>query len=1108
MDEIIKSGTDGNRDDRKPRKIWHRIIKWILATICLIAAVLTIAITAVVLILTPERLTPLVEKYGSEYLLADIGASRVELTFWSTFPELTLEVDSLSVKTRGVPEEYSRLLEVDHLHGTVNLPALLKYSVELKDLYIRHPQAMLVTMRDGKSNFDIVPSSGTDSVEDDKSQLPPPSISFNRFLIEQAGPIRVISLKDTSEIRLDIHTLDLGGKNSPAYLLKIAGNGSMAAPVMKFNNIALGLDGKIVFDIRHPERLCLENMSVGIDSLNANFDTSLLFGDTLTVETLKFNLPEWSVSRIIGLTPENMAAQLKDIRTDMRLNLRGELLKPYKIAMAQDSAGTVPVPEMDVSISIPQCSASYRRLKLTRLELDADIRTSSKGPDATRIGVNRLIVSARNLGFGIKGNITTPISNPRFNGTVKGGVNLYNLPREIYSKFASELSGKVTTDIKLRASAADFSPKGFHRLFIEGNVDLENLRFISPDSMTELFTRESNLHFGSNLKFTNKKSQVVDSLLSVSIKGDTVLLRSDRNTISLSQYRAGAGTRIMHNRADSTIVPIGAHIEFSRLRANDVTDSLIFAMRDSKCTALITQYANDNRKPLIRLMFDNRFTFGGTPDGRVGLAGAHIDLTAHFRERHVANDSLRMARRAGRAARDLHIRRNDASREQLDLEVDSGIKALLNKWNISGHIRAKGGRGFFKAFPAQNIIRNVDLTFNTDSVSLRNFSYSIGNSDFLVNGLISNIRRALTRKRNNTISIDVDIKSDTIDVNFLSALAMQSAGSIDIPENEDEAEKMTDRKYTVAATDTTPMKPITIPANIDGRFKLRSANLIYTDFIFTNFTGDVRIKDSAAQLRNLAATSSIGHIDLTALYSAPNAKDIEFGMGMNVNNFHIERMIKLIPAIDSLMPMIKDFSGIINADLAATAKIDSMMNVDIPSLQAALKLSGDSLVLLDADTFKSLSKWLFFKNKKRNMIDKMEVEMVIDNSTIEVFPFIFDIDRYRLGVMGSNDMNMNLNYHISVLKSPMPFKFGINIKGNIDNMKIRLGGAKFKNNTVIERVSIADTTRLNLVNQIENIFRRSARTGLRMQKPKTRVNITDEPADTLNAAERSILEGQ
>ena len=125
----------------------------------------------------------------------------------------------------------------------------------------------------------------------------------------------------------------------------------------------------------------------------------------------------------------------------------------------------------------------------------------------------------------------------------------------------------------------------------------------------------------------------------------------------------------------------------------------------------------------------------------------------------------------------------------------------------------------------------------------------------------------------------------------------------------------------------------------------------------------------------------------------------------------------------------------------------------------------------------------------------MTVEMIVQDNQLQIFPFLFDIDRYRLGVMGTNDLAMNLNYHISVLKSPLPFKFGINIKGNVDDMKIRLGGAKFKENAKMATVSIADTTRINLINEIENVFRRSAHSPIRLNTKKnvdTQMNAEDK----------------
>ena len=109
------------------------------------------------------------------------------------------------------------------------------------------------------------------------------------------------------------------------------------------------------------------------------------------------------------------------------------------------------------------------------------------------------------------------------------------------------------------------------------------------------------------------------------------------------------------------------------------------------------------------------------------------------------------------------------------------------------------------------------------------------------------------------------------------------------------------------------------------------------------------------------------------------------------------------------------------------------------------------------------------------MIDHMNVEMIIADNEMQLFPFIFDIDRYKIGVQGHNDLALNFNYLVSVLKSPLPFKFGITIKGNPDDYKIRLGRAKFDEKQAVERKQIVDTTRINLIDQIENVFRRGVR---------------------------------
>ena len=108
----------------------------------------------------------------------------------------------------------------------------------------------------------------------------------------------------------------------------------------------------------------------------------------------------------------------------------------------------------------------------------------------------------------------------------------------------------------------------------------------------------------------------------------------------------------------------------------------------------------------------------------------------------------------------------------------------------------------------------------------------------------------------------------------------------------------------------------------------------------------------------------------------------------------------------------------------------------------------------------------------------MNVELLISNYQLDVFPFQVDIDRYRLGIMWYNDLDFNFDYHVSIIKSPIPFKFGVRLFGNTDSYKFRLGKAKYKEGVAMEKIQIVDTTRINLREQIRSAFNRGAKAAL------------------------------
>ncbi|MDE6542467.1 MAG: hypothetical protein K2K76_00730, partial [Muribaculaceae bacterium] len=396
---------------------------------------------------------------------------------------------------------------------------------------------------------------------------------------------------------------------------------------------------------------------------------------------------------------------------------------------------------------------------------------------------------------------------------------------------------------------------------------------------------------------------------------------------------------------------------------------------------------------------------------------------------------------------------------------------------ITGSLSATRGRLLSRSFPLPTRINDVDLAFSSDSISLHSLGLKIGRTDLDIKGDITNLEKWASRRRRSArrpMRIGVTVTADTIDIDQLSAATLSSTPppATEITVAGDSIAAML--PVEAAERPEAAEAPFTIPINLEALFDVKARNVIYSGMLLHNFSGELETRAGIMRLRDLSAASDVGQIDVSALYSSLHPDSLEFGIGMRLSRFHIDRFLQVMPAIDSLLPAMRDLSGIIDADVAAATRLDREMNFIIPSLKAVIGIDGDSLVLLDDETFRSMSKWLVFKNKKRNLIDHMSVKIDVDSSIMSIYPFVFDIDRYRLGVMGTNDLDMHLNYHVSVLKSPLPFKFGINITGTPDDMKIRLGGAKVKENGegAVEQLAIADTTRINLISQFESLFRR------------------------------------
>lgn len=1119
-----------------------------MAAVLLVAGTLICAVS----MLSPERLTPLALNVANKVLDADVKASRVELGLKATFPFLTLQVDSLSIVSRGMrslapdmrvslPAYADTLLCLQSLRGGISLTSLAKGDIDLSDITVDGPSVNIVTAADGTCNYLIMPQ---DSTPQDSAALKLPSISLTRMEIRAPRPVRYFDASAPSgadSIIVQLLPARLASGPRPAYRLNFGGNLHM--PMLgEFNlwEMPFALDGGLKWDPSEPARLRLDNVSAEAAFLRSRFSADLDFAESLTIRDLDFAIDPVRIDTLLSCLPDSLRRtmpMLSQLSTDAAAALSVALTRPFNTL-------TDTIPYADVHLAVEPCSLQLGRSRIH--DVEARVSVSLRGNDiaAAVFDIERLHLAGPATQLTLSGTLSDIGADPYFDGLLRGYSDLGKLPAQLLDLIEGSLQGSLRADLRVSGRPSMFSRDGFHRLLARGSLTGDNLYWLSDDTLCAAYVRHASLSFGTNESDTTGGNKA-DSLLQAKVSMDSVSYLDHDISVRSTGIRLGVGASNRHLAADTTlIIPMGGGLSIASLRVQSISDSIGVVARNLGGRVVMKRFNGEGRLPEFALNMSAGRLATGTPDMRFLLSDAHIDANAHMlppterqkRVRHSADSirrvhpelsldsvyalAVRMHRPHGRRKPRVHAEMTASDREIIDWGTSRGLARMLSRWVADGRVTADRAALYTPAFPLRNRVRNFNVRFSTDSVSIDGLQYKVGRSDFTVSGKITDIRRALTsRGGRRPLRMNFDLVSDTIDVNQLAAATFAGAaytrrraegvagsGSLAAIDADSDADEL-DRMVGGAAADSVA-GPVLLPGNIDAEMRIRANNIIYSDLLLHDFSGRALMCNGRLNFHDMRASSDIGSVNLSALYSAPRAEELQFGFGMVLKGFNIERFLKLVPAIDSIMPLMRDISGIIDANIAATVDVQPNMDLDLSTLNAAVRLEGDSLRLLDGETYRTMAKWLMFKDKKHNLIDSMSVELLVDKGMMELFPFVFNLDRYRLGVQGYNDMALNFDYHVAVLKSPLPFKFGITLKGNPDKFKVRLGKARFNERTAMTRPAIVDTTRVNLLRQIQSVFSRgvaNARLSPLHFSMRPEAQSIDLGTDTLSHADSLVL---
>ena len=1057
----------------------------------LLALVVILVLVVCWIVFSSSSLTKVATKAIDKYSPARAKIDDVDLTLVGSYPFLGFRLNGLVVYDDMEISPYDTLAAVDKFTVTVDFKTLYKErKIILTNLFINGIYANLFTAADGSSNLDVF---GTSEEEEEPEK--------DDSGMDIYADLQKISIKDinasykdlSSGINADINRLDIELKGLLNYDSLDAKAGIELASV----NAAIMNDSMNVSaflkDIDVDAVLAKYNDDVSAD-LSLNLKNTQATMDDIQAQLNNLKLVLSNVSCTMGSEGlGDLMAGFRITASDLNYSSEGMLTETGAIVMKADKASLsgdnanvsgFTFDSRDISLTLEDSIGTITKAQIAKvllglegaLKLDlSDVSTGltidvegtvydqggedpmnvitdqlSLKADATIKGDDIALLTEFNTpsikiemdsdlyvpgwSFGFTLPLETNRDITRFN--IKEGSNIRIDGQQIAFNAAGTLGGQQTVAGRARIRTPhdldidrliSMIPESFQSMLdgidVHGTVGLDiNVKGAMADNGPVLDNATA------KISLKNLDASVNDSLKAAS--GKLALEAVYPSRVAVDRNRQTADVNISATDLDVSMVDsttINASLEKLNLSAS-------VAGLDEDIDKMNVQVELNVGK----LDADMDTIFGTLRNTAVTLNMAPADGTIAMKA-DIGFDQLAATMGSALSAT------LGATKLQAMAQYDSTKVEILNQWNPQVKMTLKDGQVNMLASPI--CLKTLDFDFSLGRFNINDCRAEIDDSDIQLWGDIYNIGEFLDGK--GLLTGELSLESDHMNLNRLMALTG------DEEENTEAAEETV--QEIEEGQDTISTGPIMIPKGIDLTLYTNLSEVDFNNHTFNNVGGDISIKDGVIILQELGFSSKAAEMQLTAIYRTPNVEDRFMELDFHLLDIEIDELIDIIPAVDSVMPMLKAFSGKAQFHLAAQTyaeadyKTYGPLYPELSSLIGNAVIEGANLKVLDNEMFDEIKRKLLMSKDAKPVIDSLDVEIQILDGNVDVYPTRIKMDRYEAILSGRHniDAGLNCSYNISLIKCPLPIRLGVTISGPLEEIAefpvrhVKVGRAKY-----------------------------------------------------------------
>lgn len=1010
-----------------------KILKISAIVLSSVVALFLIAFSVVCFnIFSPSKLTKIVNNNADKFLTCDFSIDRAELTLFKTFPKVGIDLQNTTLVNNDT------LLHAKNLIASIDVREFLRNKrVIVHDFFLDDGNVNIIIDENGNPNYNVLRSDNSDSTSNfnyfidlKKVKTKDVDLSYNNRQSNLAASLKKsdILLKGSYNENVADGTLSLQADKF-ALLAKDSSRISFTG-----DDIALDFDGSLTDFNTIAGDLCIDLKRSVVD-----LDTNR-YVDTLDLHLksdVNADLSVWS----LALADAECSIGECDFKLSGNAHNNEE-------KNAIDIDFNYETPSWDIDEVIPKIPRAIIGDVLDDMELHGKIALAGKVIGLYNDTLWPYISSDIAVKNGDLEKDDLPLSFQKIDALLDLDMDLNNQTNVNIKSLTA--TTKKRNKLSATGTIKNLFGKMLFDLVASGNLHITDFTEFLPKDFTK-YEGLADIKMKTNFDYdSNKGFSVADMVADMDCKFTNFnILYHDTTSISSPLLTAKIKFPIQE-RPYKIDEWLNAKVNAGKLNIKNLSDLAVTAS-----DVQLNAYTNDLIDSTVDLKFATSYDISNF---NLNLDTVNVNLNNPKGKFVMSDEDHFIIDYQGNTARLKSGQTISFITDNLNLNAKAAYKDNednpILQWSPVVNLKMTNADLGVKNIDHHLLSPQLDIDFNTKKCELKKVNAKFGESDVALNGTITGIEDFI--KETGLLKGSLNLTANYLNLNEI----LDVIDGLGAPDSlTEQAESMEKNKEDA---------PFIVPFGVDMSMKTTIKRALVEDVEFRNIAGQVYVKDGVLVLEEMGLTNDAAKMQLTAMYKTSRLNHLFLGFDFHLLDIKIDKLIAMIPDVDTILPMLKSFSGNAEFHFAAETYLKSNYDIKFSTLRGAAAINGKDLVVLDNETYRNISKKLLFNKKTENKIDSLSTEITIFKNEVDVYPFLVSIDKYSAIISGRHNLDMTYDYNISLVK---PVRIGLDIIGMPDKLKYKVGKAKYANDFKPERKKVVESKIMELKSLINSTLK-------------------------------------